>query len=138
MEEGWTFLPRGGDWSVSGGCIPHGTDDTWVERRRWWGYRNGPYTYRWPWSTDEPDHWPSGLPAVAEWWCGLCSLAWHGVTADMARAAAMSDRFRSVRPVVTDLWGEPRPAARCGGNGALIDLSCRRPYYRGARTDSRK
>ena len=57
---------------------------------------------------------------IAEYVCNLCCMAFHGLSPDRARRMALSE-WPHVEYV--DFEGRRFPAARCGGNGALIDLS---------------
>lgn len=112
-----TYRPKRGSWRVSAQCLPVGHPDP----RLVWSIRSDSYTPLPRFDRPNPSHWPRTADLlIAEYVCGLCCLALYGLTPQQARTVALSE---STCIEYVDYAGRRFPAARCGGNGSLIDLS---------------
>ena len=117
-ETGQTYPgPKWRSWRGSALCIPVGHPEPELIHSA----RQGDYTVHPRFDRPNPPHWPATADQlIADYVCNLCCLAFYGLSPDRARQLALSE-WPHVEYV--DFEGRRFPAARCGGNGALIDLS---------------
>lgn len=109
--------PKWRSWRGSAYCIPVGHPEPELIHSD----RHGDYTLHPRFDRPNPPHWPTTADLlIADYVCNLCCMAFHGLSPDRARRMALSE-WPHVEYV--DYEGRRFPAARCGGNGALIDLS---------------